>query len=66
MGKLYDAKARLEQVIRDRGLDASRLLGKISLRSGTLLALVLPDTPDDPAKLERLRAAAKELLSIDL
>lgn len=66
MGQLYDAKVRLEQVIRDRGLDASRLLGKLSLRSGTLLALIQPDTPDDGTKLAKLRAAAKELLSVDL
>jgi hypothetical protein len=66
MGLLYDAKVKLESVIRERRLDESALRGKLSLRSGMLLALVRPDTPDDPAKLQKLRAAARELLSVEL
>ncbi len=66
MGRLYDAKVKLEQTIRERRLNEAEARGKLSLRSGVLLALIRPDSPDDPTKLEKLRAAAKEVLSIDI
>jgi hypothetical protein len=66
MGQTYEAKRKLEQVIAERGLNAAEVKGKLSLRSGMLLAFVKPDSPDDPVKLEKLRAAARELLQIEL
>jgi hypothetical protein len=66
MGQTYDAKVKLEQIIRERRLDAADVRGKLSLRSGMLLALVRPDSPDDPVKLEKLRAAARELFQAEL
>jgi hypothetical protein len=66
MGKLYDAKVRLEELIRERKLDEAAVKGSLSLKSGVLLALVRPETPDDPAKLEKLRAAARQVLAAEL
>jgi hypothetical protein len=66
MGKLYDAKVRLEQVIREKRLDEAEVKGSLSLKSGVLLALVRPETPDDPAKLEKLRAAARLVLKAEI
>jgi hypothetical protein len=66
MGKLYDAKMRLEQLIREKKLDEAAVKGSLSLKSGVLLALVRPETPDDAAKLERLRAAARQVLEAEL
>jgi hypothetical protein len=66
MGKLYDAKVRLEQVIREKRLDEAEVKGRLSLKSGVLLALVRPETPDDPAKLEKLRAAARQVLRAEI
>ncbi|HEY6002655.1 MAG TPA: hypothetical protein VIV57_07255 [Anaeromyxobacter sp.] len=66
MGKLYDAKVKLEQVIREKKLDEAEVKGSLSLKSGVLLALVRPDTPDDPAKLEKLRAAARQVLHAEI
>lgn len=66
MGQLFDARKRIEQVIAERGLHLPEVRGAICLKSGFLLTLVQQDTPDDPAKLERLRAAAKVVLKIDL
>jgi hypothetical protein len=66
MGKLYDAKVRLEQVIREKRLDEAEVKGSLSLKSGVLLALVRPETPDDPAKLEKLRAAARQVLKAEI
>ena len=66
MGALFDARTKLETVIRERKLDEAEVKGTLSLKSGVLLALVRPDTPDDPKKLEKLRAAARVVLSLDL
>ena len=40
--------------------------GKIGLRSGRLLALISPTTPDDPATITKLKAAAKDILNLNL
>ncbi len=66
MGQLYDAKLKLEKIIEQKRLDGVETKGKLSLRSGLLFALIRPDTPDDPAKLEKLRAAVRQLLNVEL
>lgn len=66
MGQLYDAKVKAESIIAQKRLDGAETKGKLSLRSGVLFALIRPDTPDDPAKLEKLRAAARQILNVDL
>jgi hypothetical protein len=66
MGQLYDAKVKVEQVIEQKKLDAVQIKGKLSLKSGLLFAIIRPNTPDDPVKLEKLRAAVRELLGVDL
>jgi hypothetical protein len=64
VGALYDAKAKIEATIQEKNLSESQVKGAIGLKSGVLLALIRPDTPDDAAKLERLKAAAREVLQI--
>jgi hypothetical protein len=66
LGQLYDAKVKVEQVIRAKKLDEAAVKGSLSLKSGVLLALVRPETPDDAVKLERLRAAARQLLQAEI
>ncbi len=66
MGQLYDAKLKVEQLIREKNLKESEIKGALSLKSGLLLALVNPSTPDDAAKLEKLAAAVKAVLKTDL
>jgi len=66
MGLLYDARMKVEAHIREKGLDAAQVKGTIGLKSGVVLAIVGPNTPDDPRKVERLRAAVREVLGIDL
>lgn len=66
MSQTYEAKRKVEQVIADRRLNEAEVKGKLSLKSGMLLAFIKPDSPDDPVKLEKLRAAARELLQIEL
>ena len=66
MGQLYDAKVKLEQLIAERKLVASEVKGAISLKAGVILALVGPSTPDDPVKLEKLKAAVRAILKTEL
>ena len=62
MGKLYDKRREIERVIRERKLDECETKGKISLKTGFVLNLVYPETPDDLVQLQKLDAAMKEVL----
>ncbi len=66
MGKLYDARVKLERAIKDKGLEEFKVKGKLGLQSGLLIAVIQPSTPDDDARLARLRAAAQDLYGIQL
>lgn len=66
MGALYDAKRKLEKAIAERQLNPAEVKGALSLRAGLLLAFVHEDTPDDPVKLEKLRAAALAQFKIQI
>lgn len=55
----------IEEKIKASGLDATDVKGKISLRSGKLLAFITPTTPDDPGGIAKLKQAAKEVLNIN-
>jgi len=66
MGKLFDAKQKLEKAVAERNLNKSEVLGKVSLKSGVMLALIGPATPDDANKLEKLRNVALSLYKIEL
>jgi hypothetical protein len=64
--QLYDMRMQIEAHIKSKGLDAMDAKGKIGLRSGKLLAFITPSTPDDPAAIAKLRAAAREILNLSL
>jgi len=66
VGQLYDLRVLIEDRIKASGLDAMDVKGKISLRSGKLLAFISPTTPDDPAATAKLKRAAEEVLNITL
>jgi hypothetical protein len=63
--KLYELRVLIENKIKADGLDAMKVKGQIGLRSGRILALISPSTPDDPAAVCKLRQAAKEVLNIN-
>ncbi len=62
MGKLYDARLKIEQIIDARKLDPVKTKGEIGLKAGLMLAFVNAGTPDDDTKLARLKGAVKEVL----
>jgi len=66
VSQLYDVKLRIEEAIKSSGLDPMEVRGKIGLKSGKLLSLINPSTPDDPAIVLKLKLAVKEVLNIAL
>jgi hypothetical protein len=66
MGKLYEYCQRVQQHIESNGLDIYKSRGEVAMRCGFLIPLVKPDDPDDPAKIQALREAAKELFGLTL
>jgi hypothetical protein len=66
VSQLYDLRVSIENKIKADGLDATEVKGKIGLRSGRILALISPNTPDDLAAVAKLRQAAKDVLNITL
>lgn len=63
MGKLYDARIKIERIIEEKNLDPFMTKGKIGLKSALVVTALSPDTPDDDVKLGKLREAVKEVLN---
>jgi len=61
-GKLFQALQRINALIERAGGNPYKLRGRIAVLSGLSLELVDASTPDDPAQLELLLDAAREVL----
>jgi hypothetical protein len=66
VSQLNDMKLKIEAKIKSDGLDEKDVKGKIGLQSGKLLAFINAGTPDDTTAVAKLRAAAKEVLNLNL
>lgn len=66
MGKLYDDCQRIQAHIEANGLDVFRTRGALALQCGFLITLVEPGDPDDSAKVDALRKAARDVLNLEL
>ena len=66
MGQLFDGRCRLDQLIHERKLDPIHIYGEVGLKAGMLVSLIKSSTPDDPAKLQKLRKAAEDVLHVPL
>jgi hypothetical protein len=62
MGKLYEIKTRIDDLIKAKGLPLEQTRGIIGLKVGMLLSFVRQDTPDDEVKAEKLRKAVWDVL----
>jgi predicted regulator of Ras-like GTPase activity (Roadblock/LC7/MglB family) len=60
--ELHEAVQRVNALIEATPGDHFKLRGKIALKAGFALDLVDADSPDDPVKLEKLKAAASAVL----
>jgi hypothetical protein len=63
---IYQFKIKIEEKIKANGLDAAQIRGEIGLRTGRLMSLISPSTPDDPIVVAKFRQAALDLLKISL
>lgn len=65
MSALYDLASRitrqLENANADDPMGLIRAKGQLATKTGFLVAMITPQDPDDPIKLDRLRSAATEL-----
>jgi predicted regulator of Ras-like GTPase activity (Roadblock/LC7/MglB family) len=59
---LYALVRRIEAVIEQRRLDRYRVRGEIALKAGFGLGFIDARTPDDPAMIAKLKAAASAIL----
>ncbi|MGA3238247.1 MAG: hypothetical protein ABSG03_18295 [Bryobacteraceae bacterium] len=66
MSVIYQFKIKIEEKIKADGLDAAQIRGEIGLRTGRLLSLISPNTPDDPIVVAKFRQAALDLLKMSL
>jgi len=66
VSQIYDMRLKIEEKIKADGLNAMDIKGKLGLKTGKMLALITPTTPDDPDLISKLRDAAKELLNLSL
>jgi hypothetical protein len=61
MGQLWELSEKINELIAKKGLDKMTTRGKIGLKSGVMLAFT-KDSPDDPEKIKKIKAAAQEVL----
>lgn len=66
MGKLYDYAQQIETHIQRNNLDVFKTRGAIAMKVGFIISLIKPEDHDDPEKVQALKAAAQELLSLRL
>lgn len=62
MGRLYDTVRRIEYVIGEKQLPFFKTKGRIALEAGFSLGMIGAETPDDPDRISRLEAAARQIL----
>jgi len=66
MGRLYSGCQQVLQEIDRQGLDLFKTRGALALETGFLVSMVEPGDPDDEARIELLRKAAKDVLGLTL
>jgi hypothetical protein len=66
MSVLYEIRMKIEKTIQQKKLDEHQIRGAIGLRCGLLLNFITPDTPDDPAAVERLKRAVLDVLKVQV
>jgi len=60
--RLWETVQRINALIERSSDDPFKLRGKIALKAGFSLDLIDAETPDDPARLQKLKAAASAVL----
>ena len=66
MGVLFEYKQKLDTIIQQRSLDPAATKGAIGMKAGFLIGMIGPTTPDDPAKVAKLKQVVQEVLNVTL
>ena len=66
MGKLYDYCQQIQGYVERNNLDVFRTRGALAMQTGFIITLIGPDDPDDPEKIQSLKAAAQDVLGLTL
>jgi hypothetical protein len=66
MSVLYELREKIDKAIEQRKLDGAAVRGKIGLQAGFMLSFISPSTPDDPAKIEKLKKAIAAVMNVNL
>ena len=69
MSQLYDAIAKVDELIRQSGKvnkEFFQAKGQISMKAGFVLSTISEKGPEDPVKLAALKAAVRAVLGKDL
>jgi predicted regulator of Ras-like GTPase activity (Roadblock/LC7/MglB family) len=61
-GQLFRLVRRIDEIIARRRLDGFKIRGQIAIQAGFGLGFIDANTPDDPTRADRLRAAATAVL----
>ncbi|NJD76540.1 MAG: hypothetical protein FIB08_05510 [Candidatus Methanoperedens sp.] len=61
MGQLLELSKKIDEIISQKGMDRLTTRGRIGLKSGVLMAFN-ENTPDDAAKIAKIKEAAREVL----
>ncbi len=65
MGQLLEISKKIDEIISQKGMDKLTTRGKIALKSGVLMAFN-ENTPDDMAKVQKIKDAAREILGVSI
>ena len=66
MGKLYDARMRIDKIIQQKNLDVFKTRGAINLKTGIMISMINESTPDDEAKLQKIKSAVLDILGVSI
>ncbi len=66
VGQLYQTLQKIDAAIGRRKLDRFKARGQIAIKAGFAIGIIDPDSPDDPAMLSRLKAAASAVLGEEI
>ncbi len=62
MGKMFNILEKAKEKAKEKGMPENLTILRIGLKTGIVVKNITSDTPDDPAKIQKLQTAASEVL----
>ena len=64
MGKMLEYRTLIEDKTKNMGAEAFKVKGAIGLKAGIMILSIDANTPDDPAIVQAMKTAIKEVLGV--